>query len=252
METQNKETVYIQTESNSAATTSLVLGIIGFIVGLIPYIGWFMAPVWLLAIIFGLVGMRKKYKRGTAIIGFIFGLIGAAYKIGFWILAAGGILFTSLTLSGGGDGDNVNVENSNLKAEGAAPEFALEDMDGNTHRLSDYKGKGVVLYFWTTYSPPSRTEIVEINNLYKEYKDEGVEILAIDMGESESSINEFISQYDLILPVLADTSSEIRNAYNIESIPTTVLIDPNGEVSEIHIGELTEKDRINYMDRIKP
>ena len=87
METQNRETIYIQTESNGAATTSLVLGIIGFIVGLIPYIGWFMAPVWLLAVIFGLVGMRKKYKRGTAIIGFIFGLLGAAYKFGLLYFA---------------------------------------------------------------------------------------------------------------------------------------------------------------------
>lgn len=239
METQNRETIYIQTESNGAATTSLVLGIIGFIMGLIPYIGWFMAPVWLLAVIFGLVGMRKKYKRGTAIIGFIFGLLGAAYKFGFWIVAAGGILATSYTLSG----DNVD----SIKIGDAAPEFVLEDMDGNTHRLSDYKGKGVLLYFWTTYGP-SETEMVDMNNLYKEYKDKGVEILAINIGDSDSSINEYVSQHDIIFPVLTD----VQRAYDIESIPTTLLIDPNGKVSNIHVGTLTEKDRKNHMDRIKP
>lgn len=94
-EEQKTQTIFVQNETNGAAVTSLVLGITGAVIGFIPYIGWFMAPVWLLAIVFGIVGMRKKYKRGMAITGTIFGFFGALYKIGFWIFITGGFLFLS-------------------------------------------------------------------------------------------------------------------------------------------------------------
>ena len=102
------KTVIVQKETNSAATTSLVLGIIGVIVGFIPYVGWFMVPVWLLAIIFGFIGMRKKYRRGMSITGLILGLLGAIYKIGFWLVAAGGLL----TLATSGNETTSLVETS--------------------------------------------------------------------------------------------------------------------------------------------
>ena len=86
-----EKTIIIKTETNSSAITSLVLGIIGVVVGFIPYVGWFMAPVWILAIIFGLIGMRKKHRRGMSIFGAVLGLLGALYKVGFWIVALGGV-----------------------------------------------------------------------------------------------------------------------------------------------------------------
>lgn len=101
----NQQTIVIQNETNTAATTAFVLGLIGLIIGFIPYIGWFMAPVWFLAIIFGLIGMRKPYKRGTSIAGLILGLLGAIYKIGFWVVAAGGLI---AAISGS---SNTNTEN---------------------------------------------------------------------------------------------------------------------------------------------
>ncbi|WP_170956637.1 DUF4190 domain-containing protein [Bacillus cereus] len=87
----NTRTVIFQNEANGSAVASFILGLIGFIVGFIPYIGWFMAPVWLLAIILGVIGMRKKYKRKMAVTGFILGLLGAIYKVGFWLLVFMGI-----------------------------------------------------------------------------------------------------------------------------------------------------------------
>ncbi|WP_176397807.1 hypothetical protein [Bacillus cereus] len=96
----NQQTIVIHNETNTAANASFVLGLIGLIIGFIPYIGWFMAPVWFLAIIFGLIGMRKHYKRGTSIAGLILGLLGAGYKIGFWVIAAGGLI---AALSGAAD-----------------------------------------------------------------------------------------------------------------------------------------------------
>lgn len=99
-ENNNQQTIVIHNETNTAATAAFVLGLIGLVIGFIPYIGWFMAPVWFLAIIFGFIGMRKQYKRGTSIAGLILGLLGAGYKIGFWFVAAGGLI---AALSGAGD-----------------------------------------------------------------------------------------------------------------------------------------------------
>lgn len=117
----NGQTIYIQKETNGAAVTALVLGIIGCVIGFLPYLGWFMAPVWALAVLFGLIGLRKKYRRGMSVLGLLFGLGGAAYKIGFWIVAAGG--FMSF-LSGAADLDSTS---STTVAEEASAEEDTED-----------------------------------------------------------------------------------------------------------------------------
>ncbi|MEH7584171.1 hypothetical protein V7170_20120 [Priestia megaterium] len=120
----NGQTVYIQKETNGAAVTALVLGIIGCVIGFLPYLGWFMAPVWALAVLFGLIGLRKKYRRGMSVLGLLFGVGGAAYKIGFWIVAAGG--FMSF-LSGAADLDSTS--STSVSEEVSAAE---EDTDDST------------------------------------------------------------------------------------------------------------------------
>ncbi|WP_205647116.1 DUF4190 domain-containing protein [Bacillus cereus] len=133
----NQQTIIIQNNTNSAATAAFVLGIIGLVIGFIPYIGWFMAPVWVLAIVLGLIGMRKQYKRGMSLAGLIFGLLGAAYKIGFWIIAAGGLI---AALSGSGDNSAQNsptdtyskfVENVNALSEDSTLNWVLSTGEKN-------------------------------------------------------------------------------------------------------------------------
>ncbi|KRG11138.1 hypothetical protein [Lederbergia galactosidilytica] len=83
----NTEKIIIQKEeSNGLATAAMVLGIIGIILGVIPFVGWFMLPLWLLAIIFGFIGMRNPIKKGFAITGIILGTLTFVYKIGFWVI----------------------------------------------------------------------------------------------------------------------------------------------------------------------
>jgi uncharacterized membrane protein YfhO len=75
--------IVIEKRSNSAASISIVLAIIGFVFSLIPFLGWLMIPVWLLAILFGFVGIFRQYKRGLAIAGIAIGLFTFVYKISF-------------------------------------------------------------------------------------------------------------------------------------------------------------------------
>lgn len=73
-------------EGNGLAVAALVCGIIGLVLGLIPFMGWFMLPLWILAIIFGFIGMKKPIRAGMAKAGLIIGAITVVYKFGFWIM----------------------------------------------------------------------------------------------------------------------------------------------------------------------
>ena len=111
------KTVIVQSQSNGSAVTSLVLGIVGLVIGFIPYIGWFMILVWLLAIIFGLIGMRNKYKRGMAIFGFVLGILGAVYKIGFWFVVVKGLFGVASWETGTVNQNSVTEEKNAVQEE---------------------------------------------------------------------------------------------------------------------------------------
>lgn len=133
-----------------------------------------------------------------------------------------------------------------------APDFVLSDMEGNKHQLSDYQGRGVFLNFWGTWCKPCEREMPYMNNQYKVYKDQGVEILAVNVGEPDFSINKFVQKHNLVFPILKDTSKDVLTLYNIQPLPTTILVDASGSIIEIETGELSEERIIKMMESIKP
>ncbi|MET3696161.1 peroxiredoxin [Bacillus oleivorans] len=134
-----------------------------------------------------------------------------------------------------------------------APNFALEDMEGNVHKLSDYEGQGVFLNFWGTWCEPCKVEMPYMENQYSYYKDDGVTILAVNVGESTMAVEKFVEEYGMTFPVLRDTkSSEVQRAYNIAPLPTTILINPEGVIEEIITTTMTEEKVRESMEKIKP
>lgn len=133
-----------------------------------------------------------------------------------------------------------------------APNFVLKDVEGNKHRLSDYSGKGVFLNFWGTWCEPCKKEMPYMEKLYKPYQDQGVEILAVNVGESNFLINKFMKNFGLDFLVLVDKGKDVLNAYGIDPLPTTVLIGPDGKVKDIVSKSLSESDIRNMMESIKP
>lgn len=118
-------------------------------------------------------------------------------------------------------------------------DFTLQDQYGNTHTLSDYKGKTVFLNFWATWCGPCRSEMPDIQKLYEGYREQGEEaevvilgIAAPNMGKetSEEGIREFLDENGYQYPVLMDTTGELFMSYGIQSFPTTFMIDRNGNV----------------------
>ncbi|MGF2616917.1 thiol-disulfide oxidoreductase ResA [Rossellomorea vietnamensis] len=139
-----------------------------------------------------------------------------------------------------------------LKAGDQAPDFVLQDMEGNTHRLSDYKGQGVFLNFWGTWCKPCEKEMPYMENQYQAFKDEGVQILAVNVGESDFQVNKFIEEHDLTFPVVVDSEKDVQNIYGIKPLPTTLLVDEDGKIERIVTGEMTEADIEQHMESIKP
>ncbi|MGG1675093.1 thiol-disulfide oxidoreductase ResA [Neobacillus sp. NRS-1170] len=133
-----------------------------------------------------------------------------------------------------------------------APDFVLTDMQGNKHRLSDYRGQGVFLNFWGTWCPPCKKEMPYINNQYQQFKDKGVQVLSVDIQESELAVNQFAEHYKLDFPIMIDTDKEVMTAYGIDPLPATFLIDKNGKVVKYNTGEMSENTVREFMEQIKP
>ncbi|SIQ35280.1 Peroxiredoxin [Peribacillus simplex] len=143
-------------------------------------------------------------------------------------------------------------KNESLRKGSDAPNFVLTDMEGKEHKLSDYKGKGVFLNFWGTYCKPCEYEMPYMDNQYKNFKGQGVEILAVNVGESDYAVNNFITKHDLTFPVMIDKGREVENAYRVDILPVTFLVDKEGKVIDIITGALTEESIQKHMERIKP
>ena len=133
-----------------------------------------------------------------------------------------------------------------------APDFTLVDLNGEEHRLSDYKGQGVFLNFWGTWCKPCAKEMPAMDRQYEVFKDQGVQILAVNIAQSNFEVERFADQYGLDFPIVIDKTKSVMEAYNIDPLPTTLLINPDGEIEKIVRGEMTEQDIALFMEQIRP
>ena len=130
-----------------------------------------------------------------------------------------------------------------------AVDFSLMDQYGNTHTLSQYKGKTIFLNFWGTWCPPCRAEMPDIQKLYEEFDQEGEDALIIlgvaapNLGKekSEDGIKTFLEENGYTYPVLMDTDAELFQTYGISSFPTTFMIDRDGNLFGYATGQLSEE-----------
>ena len=116
--------------------------------------------------------------------------------------------------------------------------FTLPLLSGENATLSSFRGKVVILNFWATWCPPCRAEMPSMEILYKRYKDQGLEILAVDIGENANTVRQFIQKNNYSFPVLLDTTKQTSAIYGVEAIPTTYIIDRNGKIIGRIIGSI--------------
>lgn len=133
-----------------------------------------------------------------------------------------------------------------------APDFILTDLNGTKHRLSDYNGQGVFLNFWGTWCKPCATEMPYMNNQYHQFKDKGVQVLAVNVSESNLAVHKFAEIHKLDFPIVIDKDGQVITAYGIDPLPATFLIDKTGKVIKYYTGQLTEDTVRDLMNQIKP
>lgn len=117
-----------------------------------------------------------------------------------------------------------------------ASDFVLNDLDGNRHRLSDYRGRVVIVNFWATWCPPCRAEMPSMQRAWEKLEAEGVLMLGIDVGEDEDTIFQFTADYPVEFPLLMDIDSSVINRWPVVGLPTTFVLDPEGRIIYRAIG----------------
>lgn len=122
-----------------------------------------------------------------------------------------------------------------------APDFLWYGEDGNPIRLSDFRGKVVLVNFWATWCPPCKAEMPELEAYWRENKDKDFVILAVDDGaEDEATIRNFMSQNRLTFQALNDTSGQVSSAYRVNGIPASFFVDAKGVIRDTVVGGMTK------------
>ncbi len=133
-----------------------------------------------------------------------------------------------------------------------APDFELERLDGGTVRLSDLRGKVVLLNFWATWCVPCREEMPLLAQIYRDYHGQGLEILGVNLTSQDEvgEVRQFVKEFDLPFPILLDHNARAERAYRIFGVPTTVFITREGIVHRVVVGIL--KGREDVENTIRP
>ena len=159
--------------------------------------------------------------------------------------------------SGIGDQEKQKIEAENTlkndrRDEAMAPDFKLATISGEEFKLSNYKGKVVMLNFWGTWCPPCRKEIPDLVNLQKKYNKDGLEIVGITLNSgSAKEIQKFADKKQINYTILTDLENDethaVTNLYGhvlgqpISSIPTTLVIDREGYIVKGYLGPRSEE-----------
>lgn len=118
-----------------------------------------------------------------------------------------------------------------------APDLILRDINNRPFNLSSLRGRVVILNFWATWCPPCRAEMPSLNNLYRELRNRGLEVVAVSADRSDSAVRDYVSRNKLDFTVLIDPDNRVSREFKVFSIPTTFLIDRNGIIIERFLGE---------------
>ncbi len=149
-------------------------------------------------------------------------------------------IFTLLMVSACKD----KAEKTSLPKLGAtAINFNCQDLEGQDWSLDKVKGKIVLLRFWADWCPYCRYEMPIIDKYYRKLKNEGFLVLAVNVKQSAEVALAFIAQLDVTFPVPLDPDGKMTQRYGVYAIPTNFLIDREGIIREILIGEVFREEK---------
>jgi len=134
-----------------------------------------------------------------------------------------------------------------------APDFELTTLKGEEMRLSDYRGKAVILNFWATWCPPCRAEMPHMQTFYEKQQENDVEVVAVNLTTEDRGMTEienFVAEFGLSFPIPMDVDGDIGALYQAFSIPTSYIIDREGRVLHKIVGPMDEEMMNGFIDEI--
>ncbi|AQQ53253.1 TlpA family protein disulfide reductase [Planococcus lenghuensis] len=160
-------------------------------------------------------------------------------RIFLLLVIAGGFFYMAVS----------SAENSTAAVAGdPAPDFTLEDMDGNMVSLSDYKGQFVVLNFFASWCPPCREEAPELQKFEEQYGDQ-VKLLILDRAEPKIKVQEFIDEFNSTSTYLLDYNDSMAKPYGVIGQPETFFIDEEGIIRLKHSGPMTTEFMVETVNQ---
>jgi peroxiredoxin len=140
--------------------------------------------------------------------------------------------------------------NPNQQAK-TAPDFGLKSVDGRTAKLSDYRGKIVLLNFWATWCAPCRVEMPTLMALHDKYHTQGLEIIGVSMDDGgQERVAKFVNEMKINYPVLLGDSSVADNYGGLRLLPQTVFITRDGKIVQTVIGMHSRKDFETIIEQL--
>ena len=170
----------------------------------------------------------------------------------------GGIIFVIMILIYGASrvsrnaGSQAATSSSNISQSKSAPDFELKSPDGRTVKLSDFRGKVVLLNFWATYCAPCRVEMPWLIDLYKQYKPQGLEIVGVSMDDEgqQQEVIEFVKEMKVNYTILMGDHS-VGDAYGgARFLPQTFFIDRDGNITGSAVGMKSKNEFENLVKQL--
>jgi|GEM_PF-1903829 len=135
-----------------------------------------------------------------------------------------------------------------------APDFSLLDREGNEIRLSDLRDKVVLIKFWTTWCVYCTYELPYVQEVYEQYKDKDLVVLAVNVLAAEKiemeEVNRFLDEKGYTFPVLFDVDGQASVQYKVRGLPTTYIIDKNGRIAEFVTGAMEKAVMIEKIENV--
>jgi peroxiredoxin len=133
-----------------------------------------------------------------------------------------------------------------------APEIGLTDIDGRKHTLANYQGNILIVNFWGIWCKPCRKEMPALQSAYEQLIKDNISIIAIAiaMGDSQSDIIQYRKNNPVDFPLLSDIDNVVATSWSVPALPTTYILNHNGEVIIRVIGEF-EWDKPEFLEEIK-
>ena len=148
--------------------------------------------------------------------------------------------------------ENNTTTQSTQNSKSIAPDFNLKDLNGKSEKLSDYKGKIVILNFWAVWCKYCKQEMPDLNELNKELgKDNEAVIIAVDAQESSDTVKNYLSSNDINLKVLLDQDGSVSQTYGVTGFPTTFIINKDGSLYTYIPGLTNKETLLQILDKIK-